>query len=98
VIGDWLLPDQVQDDLTAMSMDSVFKEIYALPGTKNWSAFYYGDRELHLSESRLQMCGHIVEALVVVLVRPVVRRKAVEVGTDIALHGRIGILLNEKRS
>jgi hypothetical protein len=93
----WLFADQVQHDLAAVGMDAVLEEVDALPGAEDEAAVQDGDGELDLREGGFEVGGHVVEAFVVVNVGTVVGGDVVEVGEDVALHGGVGVLLDEQR-
>jgi hypothetical protein len=97
----WLFADQVQHDLAAVGMDAVLEEVDALPGAEDEAAVQDGDGELDLREGGFEVGGHVVEAFVVVEVGAVrwrhVGGDVVEVGEDVALHGGVGVLLDEQR-
>jgi hypothetical protein len=96
-----LFAEEVEDDFSAVGVDAVLEEVDALPGAKDEAAVEDGDGELDLREGGLQVGGHVVEALVVVEVGPVWWRNVggdvVEPGEDVALHGGVGVLLDEER-
>lgn len=95
------VPDEVQDDLSTVRAYPVFEEVDALPGSQGEFAFDERDRQLHLGEGCLQMSRHVVRAFGVMPVGtglgPGLGREAIEEGLEVGAHGRIGVLLDQKR-
>ena len=77
---------------------SVFEEVDALPGSQGKLAFDKWDRNLYLGESRFQMSRHIIGTFGIMPVGTGLRREAIEEGLEVRAHGRIGVLLDQKRS
>lgn len=76
----------------------MLKKINALPSAQRKLAIHDWYRKLYLRESCFQMSGHVVESFVIMLIRPVVWSKLVEIVENVALYGGVGILLNQQRS
>jgi len=79
-----------------MRAPSVLDEVERLPAAEREAAFGDGNRLRRARERGLQVRRHVVRALVVVFVLGALGRETVEPPREIALHGRVVVLLHEQ--
>ena len=77
---------------------AMFEQIQALPCAEHHLSMLDRHRQLHLRQRGAQMRRHVVETFGVVFVAlGVFGREAREVALEVALHRRIGVLLDQQR-
>ena len=91
-----LLADQVEHDLSAVRMGTVFEDIDTLPGPESQPAAYNRYRQLYLRQRGFQVSRHVIGAFRVMFVGTILRRDPIEVGLNVDTHCRVGVLLNKK--
>src|SRR5437660_197601 len=89
--------DHRDDQLAPVWSAAVLPQVDRLPGAKEQLAVADGDRLGGAGEGRADVRGHVVRAFGAVLVVGVLGRDAIRPALQVALDGRVGVLLDHER-
>ena len=93
-----LFAQQMEHDAASMGSRSVLENVNPLPCSQRQTALLDRNRNLRQSESRPDMCRHVIGTFDGVAIQPrIFRYQAPEERIEIVYHVRIGILLNGER-